>query len=64
MQGGKARAMAKPPRAASHTIRSDFLQARLGLGGRLCDSGCRNILLPYTAEGMAAFLEKRAPGWA
>ena len=25
---------------------------------------CRNILLPDTAEGMAAFLEKRAPSWA
>lgn len=25
---------------------------------------CDNLMLPDTAEGMAAFLEKRAPGWA
>ena len=42
-------------------------QARLGLADAYATAGqamCRNILLPDTAEGMAAFLEKRAPGWA
>ncbi|SNR73998.1 enoyl-CoA hydratase [Paracoccus sediminis] len=42
-------------------------QLRLGLSDAYATSGaamCRNILLPDTTEGMAAFLEKRPPTWA
>ena len=42
-------------------------QMRLGLAEAYDQAGaamCRNILLPETAEGMAAFLEKRPPNWA
>ena len=42
-------------------------QLRLGLSEAYATSGaamCRNILLPDTAEGMAAFLEKRPPSWS
>lgn len=42
-------------------------QLRLGLADAYGTAGatmCRNILLPDTAEGMAAFLEKRPPSWS
>ncbi|WP_295046226.1 enoyl-CoA hydratase [uncultured Paracoccus sp.] len=42
-------------------------QLRLGTADAYATAGqamCRNILLTDTAEGMAAFLEKRPPNWA
>ncbi|WP_207103004.1 enoyl-CoA hydratase [Paracoccus shandongensis] len=42
-------------------------QLRLGLADAYDTAGiamCQNILLPDTAEGMAAFLDKRPPSWA
>ncbi|VDS10183.1 putative enoyl-CoA hydratase echA8 [Paracoccus haematequi] len=42
-------------------------QLRLGTADAYATAGqtmCQNILLPDTAEGMAAFLEKRPPSWS
>ncbi|WP_347140858.1 enoyl-CoA hydratase [Paracoccus sp. SSK6] len=58
---------AKLPAAIRLGKRAFHDQLRLGLANAYeIASGamCRNILLPDTAEGMAAFLEKRPPSWA
>lgn len=58
---------AKLPAAIRLGKRAFHDQLRLGLPDAYATSGaamCQNILLPDTAEGMAAFLEKRPPNWA
>lgn len=58
---------AKLPAAIRLGKRAFHDQLRLGLADAYAASGatmCQNILLPDTAEGMAAFLEKRPPSWA
>lgn len=58
---------AKLPAAIRLGKRAFQDQLRLGLAEAYATSGaamCRNILLPDTAEGMAAFLEKRPPNWS
>lgn len=58
---------AKLPEAIRLGKRAFHDQMRLGLAEAYDQAGaamCRNILLPETAEGMAAFLEKRPPNWA
>lgn len=58
---------AKLPAAIRLGKRAFHDQMRLGLSDAYATSGetmCQNILLPDTAEGMAAFLEKRPPSWA
>ena len=58
---------AKLPAAIRLGKRAFHDQLRLGLADAYATAGetmCRNILLPETAEGMTAFLEKRPPGWA
>ncbi|MCZ0962064.1 enoyl-CoA hydratase [Paracoccus benzoatiresistens] len=57
---------AKLPAAIRLGKRAFHDQLRLGLADAYASAGeamCRNILLPDTAEGMAAFLEKRRPAW-
>lgn len=57
---------AKLPAAVRLGKRAFHEQARLGLSDAYQAAGatmCENILLPDTAEGMQAFLEKRAPNW-
>ncbi|WP_410219491.1 enoyl-CoA hydratase [Paracoccus sp. (in: a-proteobacteria)] len=46
---------------AFHQQAGQELAAAYGLTG---DAMCRNMLLDDTAEGIAAFLEKRAPSWS
>lgn len=58
---------AKRPAAIRLGKRAFHDQMRLGLSDAYAAAGetmCRNILLADTAEGMAAFLEKRPPDWA
>lgn len=58
---------AKLPAAIRLGKRAFHDQLRLGLADAYAATGrtmCDNILLPDTAEGMAAFLEKRPPNWA
>lgn len=58
---------AKLPEAIRLGKRAFHDQMRLGLAEAYDQAGaamCQNILLPETAEGMAAFLEKRPPNWA
>lgn len=58
---------AKLPAAIRLGKRAFHDQLQLGLSDAYTASGdaiCRNILMPDTAEGMAAFLEKRPPNWA
>lgn len=58
---------AKLPEAIRLGKRAFHDQMRLGLAEAYDHASatmCRNILLPDTAEGMAAFLEKRPPSWA
>lgn len=58
---------AKLPAAIRLGKRAFHEQMRLGVGDAYATAGeamCQNILLPDTAEGMAAFLDKRPPGWA
>ncbi|MDQ1900598.1 enoyl-CoA hydratase [Paracoccus sp. WLY502] len=57
---------AKLPAAVRLGKRAFHDQLRLGLADAYATAGsamCQNILLPDTAEGMAAFLEKRPPNW-
>ncbi|MTE00843.1 enoyl-CoA hydratase [Paracoccus sp. YIM 132242] len=58
---------AKLPAAIRLGKRAFHEQLRLGLAEAYVSAGaamCQNILLPDTAEGMAAFLDKRPPSWA
>ena len=58
---------AKLPAAIRLGKRAFHEQMRLGVGDAYATAGeamCQNILLPDTAEGMAAFLDKRPPAWA
>ncbi len=58
---------AKLPQAIRLGKRAFHDQLRLGLTEAYATAGttmCQNILLPDTAEGMAAFLEKRQPSWS
>ncbi|WEF23664.1 enoyl-CoA hydratase [Paracoccus sp. S3-43] len=58
---------AKLPAAIRLGKRAFHDQLRLGLTDAYATAGqtmCQNILLPDTAEGMAAFLEKRPPSWS
>lgn len=58
---------AKLPQAIRLGKRTFHDQLRLGLAEAYATAGttmCQNILLPDTAEGMAAFLEKRRPSWS
>lgn len=58
---------AKLPAAIRLGKRAFHDQLRLGLSDAYATAGaamCQNILLPDTAEGMAAFLEKRPPSWS
>lgn len=57
---------AKLPAAVRLGKRAFHEQARLGLGDAYQAAGaamCENLMLPDTAEGMQAFLDKRAPDW-
>lgn len=58
---------AKLPAAIRLGKRAFHDQLRLGLADAYETAGaamCQNILLPDTAEGMTAFLEKRPPSWS
>ncbi len=57
----------KLPSAVRLGKRAFHQQLRLGLADAYDSAGaamCENVLHPDTAEGMQAFLEKRAPSWA
>lgn len=57
----------KLPAAVRLGKRAFHDQLRLGLAEAYATAGqamCQNVLLEDTAEGMAAFVEKRAPAWA
>ncbi|GGF56963.1 enoyl-CoA hydratase [Paracoccus acridae] len=65
--GMAATIAAKLPAAVRLGKRAFHDQLRLGLAEAYAASGaamCQNILLPDTAEGMTAFLEKRPPSWS
>lgn len=56
----------KLPAAVRMGKRAFHDQMRLGLADAYQQAGgtmCENIMLPDTAEGIAAFLEKRSPNW-
>lgn len=58
---------AKLPQAVRLGKAAFHRQKRLGLADAYDSAGetmCENVMLPDTAEGMAAFLEKRKPVWA
>lgn len=57
----------KLPAAVRMGKRAFYEQLNQGLGAAYQIGGtaiCENIMLPDTDEGITAFLEKRAPGWA
>ncbi|MFT4014058.1 MAG: enoyl-CoA hydratase [Paracoccus sp. (in: a-proteobacteria)] len=57
---------AKLPAAVQMGKRAFQHQRHLGLAEAYVSSGatiCENLMLPDTAEGIQAFLEKRKPGW-
>lgn len=57
---------AKLPAAVRMGKRAFHDQIRLGLADAYQQAGgtmCENMMLPDTAEGIAAFLEKRSPNW-
>lgn len=58
---------AKLPEAVRLGKQAFHRQLRLGLADAYATAGgtmCENIMLPDTAEGMQAFLEKRPPSWS